>query len=454
TKLVHGGVRYLQQGNISLVVTALRERGRLIRNAPEIVKPLSLVIPTYSRWQTAYYTVGLSLYDLLAGKRRIGRSRSLSAQQIRKEAPGLEREGLKGGVLFHDAQFDDTRLSIAVARTCSANGGTLINYTKVVSLLKSADRVAGAVVEDVLTGVRREIKARVLVNCAGAFSDQVRQLDTDVEALISASQGSHLVLDRSFLAGSDSGVLIPETSDGRVLFAIPWHNRVLAGTTDVPILHIELDPKPANEEIDFILNHLGRYLAKKPGRSDILSSFAGIRPLIKGSETRTTAAISRDHRVIVSSSGMVSVLGGKWTTFRAMAEDAVDQAIKSARLTPLKRSITKTLRLHDCEECSGSAGDSSSPADKTPERAAPIHPSVPYTIADVVRAVREEWACTLEDVLARRTRFLILDARASIEASEKVAAVMAVELGRDQFWQDEQIASFRNFAATYIPSSQ
>lgn len=457
TKLIHGGVRYLQQGNVSLVKSALRERGRLLRNAPHIVRPLPLVIPTYSRWQTLYYTCGLKCYDLLAGKWRVERSKLLSARQIRELAPGLKVEGLRGGILFYDAQFDDTRLSMALARSCHYRGGVLLNYTKVTSLLKSKNLVTGATAVDQLTGTQLEIEARVIVNCTGAFSDQVRSLEGKVDSLISASQGSHVVLDRSFLAGSHSGVLIPNTSDGRVLFAIPWNDRVLAGTTDVPVDSVELEPKPLKEEIEFILSHLGRYLAKEPKLCDLLSVFAGIRPLVKSDSSTATASTSRDHQVIVSPAGMVSVLGGKWTTYRKMAEDAVEAAAQAAGLTAKKESVTKNLPLYDINQESGPDKVTTSLSQLISENQAlaePIHPSASYCLAEVVRAVREEWACTLEDVLARRTRLLILDARASMEAAPKVAALMAAEMNRDRQWQKEQVDSFCKVASRYLPRDQ
>jgi len=454
TKLIHGGVRYLRQGNITLVVEALRERAILLRNAPHIVHPLSLVIPTYSRWQTACYTAGLSFYDLLAGKQRVGRSRMLSEEQIRKMLPTLEDKSLRGGVLFQDAQFDDARLALSLARTCLSHGGTLVNYMKVISLLKSDSTISGAVTEDVFTGTRWRILARVVVNCAGVLSDRVRALDTPGDAMVSASRGSHVVLDRSFLGGSDCALLIPRTTDGRLLFAIPWQNRLLAGTTDVPVEKIELETQPTAEEVDFILSHLGRYLSNKPQISDILSVFAGIRPLVRSGKSKSTKSISRDHLVTASPSGLISVMGGKWTTYRKMAEEAVDRAVNASHLKPARKSVTEELRLFDWEEVDVKGDNESSLSSlmaRRPLLAGQIHPAAPYRLAEVVRAVREEWACTLEDVLARRTRLLILDARASMEAAPKVAELMAEELNRDRSWQDEQVSGFRKVAVGYLP---
>jgi glycerol-3-phosphate dehydrogenase len=450
TKLIHGGVRYLRQGNLTLVMEALRERGRLLKNAERIVRPLPLIIPVFNRWQKLYYTAGLTVYDLLAGKRNLDRSKALSASEIRKAVPALEGRDLAGGVLFYDAQFDEARLAIALARTCADQGGTLINYMRVVSLLRSGTRVNGALVEDQFTGIQREFMAKAIVNCTGAFSDQLRKLADDDEELVSASQGSHVVLDRSFLAESECGVLIPKTDDGRILFAIPWMDRVVAGTTDVPVHEIQLDPRPSSEEIEFILSHLGRYFVKKPTPPDLLSVFAGIRPLVRSKGPTSTVSLSRDHEVIVSPTGMISVIGGKWTTYRKMGEDGVDRAVSISGLEPRRQSTTKALTLHEWDP--SEEGNLALLVSETPSLAEPLHKSAPYRMVDVVRAIREEWACTLEDVMARRTRMLILDARASLEAAPRVASLMAKELQLDQRWQEEQLRAYEETVVGYLPS--
>lgn len=452
TKLIHGGVRYLEQGNVRLVVDALRERGRLLRNAPHLVKPLPMIIPIYRWWEKTYYGAGLGLYDLLAGKLRVGRSKWLSREDTLRQLPTLGATGLRGGVLFWDAQFDDTRLGIALARTFADRGGILINYFQVTALLKSGKRINGVLASDEFSGTQHEIEARVVINCTGVFSDQVREMDGDRNALIAASRGSHVVLDRSFLR-SDTALLIPRTTDGRVLFAIPWHDRVVAGTTEVPVSQPELEPRPTQDEIDFIISHLGHYLETKPASSDILSVFAGLRPLVKADGSGRTSSLSRDHVQIVSESGLVSVIGGKWTTYRKMGEDAVNQAVQVANLPP-GQSITPDLCLESGsweEDPAGTSKSLSRLIDDNPVLAGPLHANTFYCLAEVVRAVREEWACTVEDVLARRTRLLLLDAKASIEAAPAVAALMAAELGHDEKWQENQVTDFQTLALRYLP---
>ena len=449
TKLIHGGIRYLEQGNVTLVIEALRERERLLRNAPHIVTPQSFIIPTYSRWETGYYTAGLKLYDLLAGKQRIRSSRLLSAKQVLQETPVLDEVGLRGGVLFFDAQFDDARLSIALAKTCAIQGGTLLNYAQVTKLIKARQRVCGVLAEDVITGTQFEIRAKVVANCTGAFSDQLRSLDSDANPMISLSRGSHVVLAGSVLGGSKSGILVPRTSDNRVLFAIPWYGRVLAGTTEVPVESPELEPKPAEEEIEFILSNLGRYLSSRPGKEEILSVFAGLRPLIGSMKAKSTASLSRDHRVLFSETGLVSVVGGKWTTYRKMGEDAVSRAAAAADL-PSRDSITKNLRL-----CETRRQDPEVPTSSvfSPAHGERLLASLSFLEEDVVHAVRQEWACTVEDVLARRSRLLLLDARASMEIAPKVASLIAAELGYDESWQEKQVAHFRELARGYLPAA-
>jgi glycerol-3-phosphate dehydrogenase len=437
TKLIHGGVRYLEQGNLTLVVDALRERGRLLRNASGLVWPLPLIVPVYRWWESPYYGIGLKLYDLLAGRLRVGRSQWLSEQETLNEMPGLNPTGLRGGALFYDAQFDDSRMAIALARTAAGKGGVLLNYVGVDSFLHRNGQICGASVRDQLTGSTYEVRARAVINCTGVFSDQVRNLDGESESLIVVSQGSHVVLDREFLPGKN-GLLIPKTRDGRVLFAIPWNNRIVAGTTDMLVDEPELEPKPHEDEIDFILSHLGQYLRHEPKIDDVRSVFAGLRPLVRSSKSRRTAALSRDHSLVVSGSGLVSVVGGKWTTYRKMGEDAVDRATEVAGLE-FHPSVTKDLPLQ--------GGDESEPA----SRATQLHPAAPYSSEDVVRAVRDEWACTVEDVLSRRTRLLLLDARASIETAPRVAGIMACELGHDQIWETEQISAYTSLAQRYLP---
>lgn len=460
TKLIHGGVRYLAQGNARLVIGALTERGRLLENAGHVVGALPLVVPFYRWWEAPYYLAGLKLYDALAGRRGIGNSVFLSREKALSSVPNLSGNGLRGGILFYDGQFDDARLAVSLARTAANFGAKLLNYVKALGLEKDGVRLRGIACRDELTGRRFEIRAKGVVNATGVFADEVRRMDDPAAPrMIEASQGSHLVLSREFLP-SDCGILVPKTDDGRVLFAIPWHERVLAGTTDLKVNHPELEPRPLADEVDFILRHLSRYLARAPHRSDILSMFAGLRPLIKGGEGTATKALSRDHSVIVSTSGLVSVLGGKWTTYRKMGEDAVDRVSEVAGLSPTP-SQTSELKL-----C-GATGNGDSPRggrvfgrdesaiacliEKEPDLGRPLAEGLPYTRADVVWAARSEWALTVEDVLARRTRLLLLDARASMEAAPDVAGLLARELGYGSAWIASQAEEYRELAKAYLP---
>lgn len=453
TKLIHGGVRYLQQGNVSLVLEALRERGLLTQNAPHLVGHLSFIVPNYTWWEAPFYGVGLKLYDLLAGKLGLGPSRHLSREETLQHLPTLEPEGLRGGIIYFDGQFDDARLAICLAQTAARLNAVLVNYAQVISLVKQKDLIRGAVIRDLETNAEHEVTARAVVNATGVFTDRLRQMDDPAaRQIISPSQGVHIVLDRSFLPGN-SAIMVPRTDDGRVLFAIPWHDRVLIGTTDTAVPQIELEPRPLRGEIDFLLTHAARYLTKDPGPDDILSAFAGLRPLVKGAENRDTASTPRDHSVMVSKSGLISVTGGKWTTYRKMAQDAVDQAAQVAGLEE-RPCATENLRLDGGPDAGARNAELSAPsmglAREHPAGSELLHPKLPYPMSKVVTSVREEMARTVEDVLSRRTRALLLDARASIEAAPGVAEFMAKELGRDQNWIREQVAAYRELAARYL----
>ena len=461
TKLVHGGVRYLRSGDIGLVLEALRERGLLMRNAPHLVRNLSFVVPAYVWWESPFYSAGLKLYDLLAGEMGLGPSRHLGVEETLQAIPTLEREGLRGAVVYHDGQFDDSRLAITLLLTLADRGGAALNRNSVEGLLKSAGRVAGVAARDAETGRAYEIPARVVINATGVFCDAVRRLDEPAATpLVSPSQGAHIVLDRSFQPG-ESAILVPQTDDGRVLFAVPWHGRVVVGTTDTPVAEPTASPRPLEEEIDFLLAHAARYLTRDPTRADILSCFAGLRPLVRTDGAASTAALSRDHTIVVSPAGLVTITGGKWTTYRLMGEDVVGRAAEAAGLQP-RPSATRTMPLH------GGAGRKvrrPEPwdvygSDATPLRALakedaalgePIHPRLPYVMAQVAWAARAEMARTVEDVLARRTRALLLDARASIEAAPRVADLLARELGRDAAWAKEQVEAYTALAAGYLP---
>lgn len=459
TKLVHGGVRYLRQGNVSLVLEALRERGLLRQNAPHLVHNLPFVVPNYDWWEGPFYGIGLKLYDVLAGRQGFGRSRNLSREKTLSYLPTIEPEGLRGGVIYYDGQFDDARLAVNMAQTAADHGGTLVNYMPVTALHRQGDEVRGVTARDLESGETYEIAARVVINATGVFTDTIRRMDEpDAAPMVRLSQGTHLVLDRSFLPG-DTAIMVPETDDGRVLFAIPWHDRVVVGTTDVGVKTAELEPRPTKAEVDFLLTHAARYLVKDPTPDDVLSVFAGLRPLVSMEGESETAALARDHTLHISRSGLVTITGGKWTTYRKMAEDTVDQAAILAELDE-RPSITRTMPLHGYHARPDTLGDlavygSDVPALRSllltdpryPER---LHPARTTVAGEVVWAVRHEMARTVEDFLSRRTRHLLLDARASIEMAPTVAALMAEALGRDAAWADEQAATYTELARDYL----
>lgn len=434
TKLIHGGVRYLAQGNISLVREALRERGILLKNAPHVVHKLALVVPCYSHWQKFYYGVGLKVYDLLSGKHSFGKSRIISRDETIKHLGTIRSAGLKGGVLYYDGQFDDARLLIDMARTSDGLGAAIVNYAKVTGFNKNASgQIDSVEFTDQLSGEKLSANSRVVINATGAFCDPVRAMaSSESRTLVTLSQGIHLVFDRKFLPG-ETAIMIPKTSDGRVLFCIPWHGHTLVGTTDTPIEDADLEPKALESEIDFVLTTAREYLAEKPERSDILSVFTGIRPLVRSDAAKKTSSISRGHMVEVDNSGLVTVTGGKWTTYRRMAEETVDTATKTANISATN-SKTADLEIR----CS-------TPKTNVIEK---MHPDLPYTVDDVVTAVRNEMAQTIEDVLARRTRALLLNATAAISIAPIVAEILAQELGKNND-SAEMIANFINTANNY-----
>lgn len=460
TKLVHGGVRYLQQGNIPLVMEALRERGRLRRNAPHLVKDLEFVVPNYSWWEAPFYGIGMKVYDALAGKYGFGPSGNLSLEETVARLPTIETDGLRGGVVYHDGQFDDARLLLDLAQTAASQGATLINYCRVTGLEKDTHGfVKGVRATDLESGREFSAPGRVVLNATGVFTDQVRAMD-DEEAgtIIRPSQGVHLVLPGWFLGG-ESAIMVPHTDDGRVLFAIPWHGVVVVGTTDTPVNTPSLEPQPQPEEIDFLLSHAARYLTEDPEPEDVLSSFAGLRPLVGGGDDDDTSSISRDHTLQISRSGLMTLTGGKWTTYRKMAEDAVGHGIVLGEMEP-RPCGTKDLNVHGYHSHPSRFGElaffgSDAPAvESLIHSRAPlserIHPRLRPMAGEIVWAVREEMARTVEDVLSRRTRSLILDARAAMEAAPLVAGLMAEELGRGQEWIDDQVESFTRLAQGYI----
>lgn len=458
TKLVHGGVRYLAQGNITLVYDALKERGLLRRNAPHLVHALPFVVPGYTWWDRPYYGMGLMMYSVMAGPLGFGFSRILSRDDVMRRIPTIEPEGLRGGVLYYDGQFDDARLAVTLLRTFLDLGGTALNYAPVTGLLKHGGKVSGVRARDAEGDEDLTIHARGVINATGVFADTLRKMDDPgAKQILSPSQGVHIVLDRSFMP-SDEAIMIPKTDDGRVLFAVPWHNRVVVGTTDTPVKEAVPEPRPMEEEIEFLVSHAARYLTKDPSRSDVLSIFAGLRPLVKTGDGGSTAALSRDHTLLISPSGLITITGGKWTTYRHMGEDTIDKAAEVAEL-PKRPSTTERLRLHgwqqEPQEEPFAVYGSDAPALKQLLNEQPgwdekLHANLPYRTGEVVWAARYEMARTVEDVLARRTRALLLDARASKAVAPKVAELLAAELGFDASWQQAQVETFRALADSYL----
>ena len=459
TKLIHGGLRYLKQGNLSLVTEALHERGLLCKNAPHLVSHLPFLVPLYHWWEGPFYGIGLKIYDLLAGSLGLEPSKSLSCEETLLRIPTLEPKDLRGGAIYYDGQFDDARLAIVLAQTAVDEGATCLNYFPVIDLLKEKGRICGVVAKDLESNKTYSFKAKVVINATGVFSDTMRLIDDPAaESIIEPSQGIHIVVDRSFMP-TDTAILIPQTEDGRVLFFIPWHHHVLIGTTDTPIDKVSLEPMAQEQEIEYLLKITARYLTRPIHRKEILSVFAGLRPLVRSGKTSNTAALSRDHLILVSPSNLLTLAGGKWTTYRKMAQDTIDKALSIAHL-PHIPCCTDTLRLHAYEE-----GEHPVDAwlsygkdryllkdliEQDPQLGKPIHPRLPYCFAEVIWAARHEMARTLEDVLARRTRSLLLDVRAALEAAPAVVHLLAKELKRSSHWEQEQLTAFEKLSEHYF----
>lgn len=458
TKLVHGGVRYLAQGDYKLVREASIERGLLCRNAPHLVKNQTFIIPIYSYWDMLKYTIGLKLYDWIAGRLSMGASVFISRKKALEKLPGIKAEGLRGGVLYHDGQFDDSRLAVNLMQTIKEHGGVALNYVKVVGILKDNGHVAGAVVQDVETGNKYEIKAKSVVNATGVFVDDILQMDNSTQKkTICVSQGVHLVLDKSFYP-SPNALMIPETSDGRVLFAVPWHEKVVLGTTDTQVEEASLEPQALEKEITFILETASSYLTKKPQRSDVLSVFAGLRPLAAPVEgQQKTKEISRSHKIIVSPSNLFTILGGKWTTYRKMGEDMMDYVEKKLNWQH-KKSTTAQMQIHGYKEqvnwndplyfYGSEEGEIRQNMNGTANTW--ISDSLKIHKMQVEWAVKHEMARTVEDVLSRRTRALLLDAKESIRIANEVAQIMANVLNYKEDWVKQQVEEYTKLANNYI----
>jgi glycerol-3-phosphate dehydrogenase len=463
TKLVHGGVRYLAQGHVGLVREALRERSLLLANAPHLVRPLPFVIPMYG-WRgrlrdRLVYGSGLRVYDALAGEAGLGRTTWLGRDAVVATAPMVRRAGLVGGLRYLDAQFDDARLAVALARTAIGLGACVLNHCGVRGLVHEGGRVAGIEAEDRETGRRFGLAARCVVNATGVWVDAVRRMDDPAAAdLVTPSQGAHVVVDRDFFPG-EAALLVPKTADGRVLFAVPWEGKVILGTTDTPRADVPHEPRPLAAEVDFILDEAARYLDRPPTRGDVKSAWAGLRPLVRpGGGGGDTKRISREHAIVVSPSGLVTVTGGKWTTYRAMAEDVLARCFASGLLDARPAGATRTLRLTGAP----AAGVAVEPVTAPPgphlygTEAADVavlpgadREILPGLTEAMVRfAVRRECARSVEDVLARRSRWLFLDAALAASAADRVAAILAEEIGA-AFEPAASAAAFRRVADGY-----
>ncbi|WP_136666802.1 glycerol-3-phosphate dehydrogenase/oxidase [Flavobacterium sp. H122] len=458
TKLVHGGVRYLAQGNIRLVREALFERGRMLRNAPHVCKKMAFVMPSYHWYDKLFYGTGLWIYEFLSSKLSLGETKFLSKKKTLEYLPDINPKGLSGGVLYYDGQFDDSRLAVNLAQTAVENGAAVINYCGVIDFVKENGKIIGVVAKDEFSGEEFVLKAKSIINATGVFADELLHKAENTDSnTIAPSQGIHLVVDKHFFKGG-TALMMPKTEDGRVFFVIPWHDKLILGTTDTPVKDVAFEPKPLDEEINFVLHHFNKYADSIITREDVKSVFVGLRPLVKVENQKSTAVMPRDHAVKVLSSGLIHIIGGKWTTYRNMAQHAIDVAIENADLAFVKCK-TKRLKIHGWTKneiqshlsvYGADAEFIQKMIDDNPHLAEKIHPDYPYTKAEVVWFITNEMAQTVEDILARRIRLLFLDTKAAIECAPLVAELLTKEKNESLQWEQEQLKQFTSLAQQYL----
>jgi len=459
TKLVHGGVRYLAQGNVALVREALRERTTLLKNAPHLAQPLPFVMPSYRLWETPFYGVGLKMYDALAGSAGLGATEFLGRRATLSCLPTVRPDGLKGGVKYWDGQFDDARLALALARTAASRGALVVNYCPVTRLLHQGGKVTGLACQDAESGREFTVRATCVVNATGVWVDELRRQDAEasgrpVRPMVAPSQGVHAVVDQDFLPGTHA-LMVPKTADGRVLFGVPWMGKLILGTTDTPRGDLPREPRPFREELEFILSESARYLVRPPRAQDIRSLWVGLRPLVKpvGDDGESTKSLSREHTVLVSRSGLVTVTGGKWTTYRAMAEDVLEKCFEARLVERRPAGVTADLLLVAAPPGGATTSLSAAPGPHLYGTEAAELQSLPgadrclgggLTAAMVRFAARHEYARTVEDVLARRIRLLFTDAALAASLASEVGALLRAETG-----VDPRVEDFRELAASY-----
>jgi glycerol-3-phosphate dehydrogenase len=459
TKLLHGGVRYLAQGDIKLVKSALKERGLLLRNAPHLSSSLNFIIPALRWYDKIFYGVGLTLYDLLAGKLKLNKTKILSKKTTLHQMPNCDATKIRGGIMYQDGQFDDARFALGLAATAMVQGATVLNHFEVKKLTKINTMVSGVVAYDNYNNQEYTLQAKTIVNATGVFVEDILKLDTpDNYKLLAPAQGVHIVLDKKYF-NSNEALMIPKTTDGRVLFAIPWHGKVVIGTTDTLVKETSYEPKATEAEINFIIDNFNFYTSMPINKKDILSVYTGLRPLIKKADIKSTAALSRDHSILVHPSKLITITGGKWTTYRKMAKDLVDKVYEQWQL-PIAPCQTENIKLANYSEDStwpdylkgyGTAAAAILKMEnENYELSEKIHPNYNYSKAQIMWAVKEEMALTVEDVLARRLRLLLLDAKAAIEAAPIVANIMAKELQKDEEWVKKQLEHFNRLAKNYL----